>query len=196
MTVSNGRTADHPISAMFLDRWSPRSFTGDAISDADLAVLFEAARWAPSSSNAQPWRFLYTKRDSAHWSRFFGLLNEGNKRWVNDASALIAIVSKRTLQPKEGRPSDNYSHSFDSGAAWAYLALQASLIGWIAHGMGGFDRQRAVEELGVPDDHRVECMVALGRLKADAAGAAKPNTRAPQTSFVREGVFPRDRMSV
>ena len=63
MTTSNGRTADYPIDPIFLNRWSPRSFTGETISDADLALLFEAARWAPSSSNIQPWRFLYAKRD-------------------------------------------------------------------------------------------------------------------------------------
>jgi nitroreductase len=189
MTSSNGRTADHPIASLFLDRWSPRALTGETLSDADLFTMFEAARWAPSSSNLQPWRFLYAKHDGAEWRRFFDLLTDGNKRWVGDASALIAILSKRTRQPKDGAPVQNYSHSFDAGAAWANLALQASLMGWTAHGMGGFDTARAIVDLRIPDDYRIECMVAVGRYKQDPSEPAKPNARSPLTSFVREGVF-------
>lgn len=189
MTTSNGRTADHPIASLFLDRWSPRSFSGEAIPDADLFTILEAARWAPSASNLQPWRFLYAKRDSVDWPRFFETLSPGNQGWVADTAVLIAVVSKRTRQPKEGPAVESYSHSFDTGAAWACLALQASLIGWAAHAMGGFDVARATRDLEVPDDYRVECMVAIGRYRADDANPAKANARAPLTSFVREGVF-------
>ncbi len=189
MTTSNGRTADHPIAALFLDRWSPRTFSGEPISDADLFTILEAARWAPSSSNLQPWRFLYAKRDSVDWPRFVDPLSPGNKGWVAGTAVLIAIVSKRTRQPKVGPAVDSYTHSFDAGAAWACLALQASLMGWAAHAMGGFDVARATRDLEVPDDYRVECMVAIGRYRADAASPAEPNARAPLTSFVREGVF-------
>jgi nitroreductase len=186
MTTSNGRTADHPIASLFLDRWSPRSFSGEAIPDADLFTILEAARWAPSASNLQPWRFLYAKRDSVDWPRFFETLSPGNQGWVADTAVLMAVVSKRTRQPKEGPAVESYSHSFDTGAAWACLALQASLIGWAAHAMGGFDVARATRDLEVPDDYRVECMVAIGRYQANPA---KPNARAPLTSLVREGVF-------
>jgi nitroreductase len=189
MTTSNGRTADHPIASLFLDRWSPRSFSGEAIPDADLFTILEAARWAPSASNLQPWRFLYAKRDSVDWPRFFETLSPGNQGWVADTAVLMAVVSKRTRQPKEGPAVESYSHSFDTGAAWACLALQASLIGWAAHAMGGFDVARATRDLEVPDDYRVECMVAIGRYQADEANPAKPNARAPLTSLVREGVF-------
>ena len=189
MTTSNGRTADHPIAPLFLDRWSPRIFSGEAIPDADLFTILEAARWAPSASNLQPWRFLYAKRDSADWQRFFDPLSPGNQGWVAGTAVLIAIVSRRTRQPKEGPAVESYSHSFDAGAAWACLALQASLIGWAAHAMGGFDVARATRDLSVPDDYRVECMVAIGRYLPDASNPAKVNARAPLTSFVREGVF-------
>lgn len=187
MTTSNGRTADHPIDPLFLNRWSPRSFTGEAIPDADLFTIFEAARWAPSASNLQPWRFLYAKRDSADWPRFLDVLSEFNRGWVAGTAVLVAIVSKRTRQPKEGAPVTSYSHSFDTGAAWACLALQASLTGWAAHGMGGFDNARAIADLGIPDDYRIECMMAIGRTKHDPE--AQPNARSPQSSFVRAGVF-------
>ena len=188
MTTSNGRTADYPIDPIFLDRWSPRSFTAEPIPDADLATLFEAARWAPSSSNQQPWRFLYAKRDTPDWALFFDPLADGNKAWAKDTSALIAIVSKRKIAAKGDRPErENYNHSFDTGAAWAYLALQASLLGWHAHAMGGFDVARAIADLAVPDDYRMEAMVAVGRYSADPD--AKANSRSPQSSFVRAGVF-------
>ncbi len=187
MTIINGRTADHPIDPIFLNRWSPRSFTGEAISDAELFTILEAARWAPSASNLQPWRFLYAKRDSTDWTRFFDPLMDGNKRWVADTSVLVAVVSKRTRQPKEGPPVENYNHSFDTGAACAFLALQASLMGWAAHAMGGFDVPRAIADLGIPEDYRIECMVAIGRYKPDPD--AKPNARSPLASFVREGAF-------
>lgn len=187
MTTSNSRTAEHPIDPIFLDRWSPRSFTGEPISDADLRTIFEAARWSPSASNLQPWRFLYAKRDSADWSRFFDPLFDGNKGWVGDTSVLVAVLSKRTRQPKEGPLVENYNHSFDTGAAWAHIALQASVMGWAAHAMGGFDVPRAIADLGIPDDYRIECMVAIGRYKEDPAAVRTP--RSSQQSFVREGVF-------
>ena len=189
MTTSNGRTAAYPIAPIFLDRWSPRSFSGEAIGDADLLTILEAARWAPSSSNLQPWRFLYAKRDSADWPRFFDPLSEGNKGWVADTAVLLAVVSKRTRQPKQGPAVESYTHSFDTGAAWACLALQASLMGWAAHAMGGFDVARAIVELGIPDDYRLECMVAIGHYRPDTQTPAKANDRAPLTSFVREGTF-------
>lgn len=189
MTTRNGRTADHPVAPIFLDRWSPRSFSAVAMPDADLFALFEAARWAPSSSNLQPWRFLYAKRDTPDWARFFEPLNDGNQRWVSDASVLVAVLSKRTAPVKNSDAvRESYSHSFDAGAAWACLALQAAMNGWAAHAMGGFDGAKAVAALGVPDDHRIECMVAVGRYKAPADPAA-PNGRVPQTQFVREGIF-------
>lgn len=190
MTSSNGRTADHPISPVFLDRWSPRSFTGEAIADADLATLFEAARWAPSSSNQQPWRFLYAKRDDDAWPVFFDLLKDGNKRWASDVSALLVVLSKRTIDARDDKPArDNESHSFDTGAACAYLALQASMMGWAAHAMAGFHRERAERELGVPADYRVEAMIAIGRY-APGTPPAQPNGRGRQADFVVRGVFP------
>jgi nitroreductase len=188
MTTSNGRTADYPIDPMFLDRWSPRSFTGAPIGDDDLFTIFEAARWAPSASNLQPWRFLYAKRDSADWPRFMDPLFDANKRWAADAAVLVALVSKRTRQPKEGPPVENYNHSFDAGAAWAHVALQAHRLGWATHAMGGFDVPKALADLAIPDDYRIECMVAIGRYKEEDP-AAKRTARSAQTSFVREGVF-------
>ena len=185
----HGRTADHPIDPLFLDRWSPRAFIPEPLAEADLAILFEAARWAPSSGNAQPWRFLYATRDTPDWPLFLDLLNPGNRTWAADASVLLVAASKRTIPPKGDKPARaNRSHSFDTGAACACLALQASRLGLHAHAMGGFDETRALRDLAVPDDYRLEAMIAVGRRRAD--DSAVPSGRSPQASFVRAGRFP------
>src|SRR5437867_4470875 len=97
------RKADHPIDTIFLDRWSPRAMSGEAIQEEELMVLFEAARWAPSSFNNQPWRILYARRDTEHWPLFLDLLVEGNRAWAHNAAALLLFVSKTTFD--NGKPS-------------------------------------------------------------------------------------------
>src|SRR3979409_641196 len=94
---SEKRKGAHPIAKIFLDRWSPRAMTGETISHQELMVLFEAARWAPSSYNNQPWRILYAHRDSEHWQTFFDLLVEFNQSWVKNAGALVLFISKNTM---------------------------------------------------------------------------------------------------
>jgi nitroreductase len=196
MTTANSRTADHPIAALFLERWSPRAFNGEAIADHALLTLFEAARWAPSCYNSQPWRFLYSKRGSDSWPKFLALLNERNQSWAKNAAALLIVVSKRTLVPPgQQQPIVSHTHSFDAGAAWAYLALQASLAGWHTHGMVGFDVDRARTVLNVPDDYRVEAAIAIGRLGDKSSlpenlqARENPSGRRPLSEIVLEGGF-------
>ena len=189
MTETNARTADHPIQPMFIERWSPRAFTSEALPEPDLLTMVEAARWSPSSYNSQPWRFLYALRDTPDWTRFLDLLGDYNRSWAERAGALVCMASRMTMVPPgktEAVPS--YSHSFDAGAAWAYLALQASLLGWVAHGIAGFDLECAVRNLDIPDDYRVECMIAVGRHQRTAE-TPPANTRGPQSGFVRSGPF-------
>jgi nitroreductase len=157
---SEVRKSDHPIEELFLNRWSPRAMSGESVSAEELMPLFEAARWAPSSYNNQPWRILYARRDTEHWPVFFGLLAEGNRAWAKDAAVLLLFVSKETFD-FNGRPYP--THSFDTGAAWENLALQATLMGLITHGMQGFDYERARTELNIPEGFRVEAMIAVGR---------------------------------
>lgn len=188
------RTPDHPVEAVFLDRWSPRSFSGEAIPDAVLASAFEAARWAPSAYNAQPWRFLVARPDTPDWAQFVSLLAPFNARWASRASALIVIVSARTAD-RRGVVVENVSHSFDAGAAWANFAHQALLLGWHTHGIGGFDRDAARTLLAIPEDFTVEAMVAVGRqagldsLHADFHPQEQPNGRRPIEDFVFAGRF-------
>jgi nitroreductase len=152
------RVADHPISEIFLNRWSPRAMNGEPVSEADLKRLFEAARWAPSSGNGQPWRFVYSRSGTPTFPTLFELLVEGNKPWCARAGALVVVLSK--THSDSGRPAP--THSFDAGAAWMSLALQGSLMGMVIHAMAGFDYARAKTELAVPDDLAVEAMIAIG----------------------------------
>ena len=164
MTAANSRTADHSISDLFLKRWSPRAFTGEEISADTLATILEAARWAPSAYNFQPWRFIYARKGSAHWERLLGMLNANNQVWAKSASALVFILSKKAdIPPGKDAEMPNRSHSFDAGAAWGYMALQASLLGWQAHGMAGIERDKIRAELNVPEGYEIEAGVAIGR---------------------------------
>ena len=188
---SDKRQPDHPVERIFVDRWSPRAMSGEEISNEELLTLFEAARWAPSSMNNQPWRMLYAPRSSRHWPLFFDLLVEGNKLWCVKAAALVVVVSKTTFD--NGKACR--THSYDSGAAWMSLALQGSLLGLVVHGMQGFDYERAGIDLGIPEAFQVEAMIAIGRpgrpeeLPEQLQARETPNDRRPLTQSVCEGPF-------
>jgi nitroreductase len=189
---SSTRKADHPIDDIFLDRWSPRAMSGEEIPEADLMVLFEAARWAPSSNNNQPWRILYARRSGEHWPLFFDLLVDANKVWARNAAVLLLFISKTTFD-HNGKPC--ITHSFDTGAAWQNLALQGFLKGYVVHGMQGFDYERAGTTLGIPDGYRVEAMAAIGRpgdkesLPEELRKREVPNDRRDLKQTVCEGPF-------
>ena len=196
MTKANSRTADYPIDALFLERWSPRAFTDEPISEPDLLTLLEAARWAPSSFNSQPWRFLYARRDTEHWPRFLGLLSTYNQSWAKNAAALLILVSKTTMLPRGAdKEVPSPTHTLDAGAAWANLALQAARSGWAAHGMAGFDIPRTAAELGVPPAYKVEAAIAIGRpgdksiLPEALRAREQPSERLPLSQLVSEGSF-------
>lgn len=198
MTIAvNPRQAEHPVEPFFLERWSPRAFTGEEIAPAELNSLFEAARWAPSSYNSQPWRFLYARRGTPQFETFLGLLNPFNQQWAKQAAVLIIVVSAKSfVRPGSTEVIAARSHSFDAGAAWANLALQASRLGWHAHGIGGFDPERTRTELNVPDDYAVEIAIAVGRrgdkslLPENFHAGETPNGRRPLAETAFEGAFP------
>lgn len=170
----NTRVATHAVDPQFLERWSPRAFNGESIPETTLLGFIEAARWAPSAYNSQPWRFLYARRDSTDWQRYLNLLIEFNRGWAQHASALLVIVSKTTFVPpgkSEEQPAP--SHSFDTGAAWGFFALQAHLAGWHTHAMTGFDKELARSELKIPAGYEIHAMVAVGQ-RGDAASLPEP----------------------
>lgn len=195
------RKADYPILDVILNRISKRAFSDEMLSDEELMSLFEAARWAPSSYNNQPWRFLYAKRGTKNWDILFDLLVDFNKQWTKNAPVLVLLISKKIFSGMRG-PSEKMNgkmattHSFDAGAAWENLALQASANGIIAHGMQGFDYERARLLFRVPSDYQVEALLAIGKegeadsLSSELAAKDKtPSVRKPLKEIICEGPF-------
>ena len=186
------RTSKYPISDIILNRWSPRAMSGEEISDDELMTLFEAARWAPSSYNNQPWRFVYAGRGTKHWDTLLGLLVPMNQAWAKNASALVVLITRNTFE-FNGEPSR--THSFDAGSAWENMALQGSTMGLVIHAMEGFDYDKARELLGVPEGHTVEAMVAIGKpgkkedLPQGMQGREAPSDRKPLEEIIFEGRF-------
>jgi nitroreductase len=158
----SARTANSRVLPLFVDRWSPRAFDGSAIPQDDLDVILEAAGLAPSAFNYQPWRFLYAHRGDANWELFLSLLVPFNASWAKEAGVLVFAISD-TLMRKGETGNPNHSHSFDAGAAWALMALQATALGYHTHGMTGIDFASIPEALGIPADFRVEAAIAIGK---------------------------------
>jgi nitroreductase len=190
--VAEKRRSDFEIDPIFLNRWSPRSMTGESISDEELMPLFEAARWAPSSYNGQQRRFLYARRDTPNWDVFFDLLAGGNKVWCRNAAVLVVVIARKNFEVNE-KPSR--TNVYDTGAAWENLALEGSRRGLVVHGMQGFDYDRARTALAIPDNYDVCAMIAIGHrgrkedLPQDLQKAEEPNDRRPLSEIVIEGAF-------
>lgn len=162
-SLSSPRSSERDVASMFLDRWSPRAFAESKIDDQDLMSFFEAARWAPSSMNAQPWRFIYVKSGEPGWQEFLDSLSNTNRSWASKASALIAFISRKTLE-FGGKEIESPTHGFDTGAAWMSFALQASLSGWYTHGMAGFNGEQLRRFLAIPESFNIDAVVAIGRI--------------------------------
>jgi nitroreductase len=186
------RKATYPINPIFINRWSPRAMSGESISHEQLMRLFEAGRWAPSSYNGQPWRFIYAHRDTPQWSKLFNLMVAFNQEWTKRAAVLVVIVSKKTF---EYNGKSSRTHAFDTGSAWMSMALQGSMDGLVVHGMEGFDYDKAKADLQIPDDFEVEAMVAIGKpgkvsdLPKDLQEREVLTDRKPLKEVVFEGIF-------
>jgi nitroreductase len=140
-------------------RWSPRIYSDKDISSEELTRLFEAARWAASSSNEQPWRFIVGRRGDETYKKILSTLVEFNQMWVKTAPVLVISVAKKTFT---GNGSLNPYNLHDTGAASANLALQATADGLHIHSMGGFDREAARAVFGIPSDYEVGAAIAIG----------------------------------
>ncbi|MFH1254607.1 MAG: nitroreductase family protein [bacterium] len=188
----DSKKPDYPINSIILKRWSPRAMSGESITKNDLMTLFEAARWAPSSYNNQPWKFIYAMRETPEWNTIFNLLVEFNQNWCKNAAILIVIISKNNFDYNN---KNSRTHSFDTGAAWENLALQATHMNLVSHGIEGFDYDRAKKELGIPNDFTVEAMCAIGKpgkkenLSADLQKKEIPSGRKSISEFVFNGKF-------
>lgn len=191
MKTINNRRTEYEINNIFLERCSPRAMSAETVTKEEIMTLFEASRWAPSSMNAQPWRFIYAMRETPDFEKLLSFLAERNQDWCKNASVLIVLISKNNLD--DG--SLSVPHSFDAGAAWENLALQATSINFVSHAMGGFDKNMAKEKLEVPDDHTVEIMIAIGKhgkiedLPEPLQAREKPSDRKPLEEIIFEGTF-------
>jgi nitroreductase len=177
-----------PVHPLLSERRSPRGFDRDhQIGDDDVAALLDAARWAPSAGNSQPWRFLVARRGEHRHGQLFTALHPGNQQWAGTASALI-LVAARTVT-EDGRPQP-YA-LYDTGQAVASLITQAQAHGLSAHQMGGFDDAAIRRAFGLGDGLTPVVIIAVGRADPDAALPARlaardkaPRTRHPVTDLL------------
>lgn len=190
--IERSRKSTYQINPLILNRWSPRSMTGEELDNEEIMSLFEAARWAPSSYNNQPWRFIYAKRNTEHWDRLFNLLAEGNRAWAKNSALLVVVISRKNFEYNE-KPA--ITHQFDTGSAWENLALEAFSRGIVAHGMQGFDYDKARIDLEIPIDFEVMAMIAIGKkgsrdnLSPELQEKEKISDRKPLKDIVMEGIY-------
>jgi nitroreductase len=152
--------ADHPIHDLLRRRWSPRAFSERIVEPETLRSLFEAARWAPSSNNEQPWYFIVgTKAEPAAYDRLFQCLKEGNKKWAFRAPVLMLSVARLNFED-EGTINRHALH--DTGMAAFSLTTQATALGLIVHQMAGFDVEKARADLAIPAGFEPVAMIAVG----------------------------------
>lgn len=150
---------DHPIHDLLRRRWSPRAFSSRPIPPESIRSLLEAARWAPSSYNAQPWRFLIATRDDERaFERMLGCLVEGNQAWARQAPLLMLTVARLAFD--DGKPNRHAVH--DVGQAAAHLTVQAMALGLFVHQMAGIQIEKIRETYGVPEDHEPVTAIAVG----------------------------------
>ncbi len=186
------RHADHPIAPQFTARWSPRGFSGQPLTLPEVLCCLEAARWAPSSSNTQPWRYVVALGGSPAFDAVLTGLVPFNQAWASRAGALVVACSL-TATPKDGVIKPLGTSAFDAGAAWMSLALQAHAQGLAAHAMGGFDANTVAAAIALGEHARIDCVIALGTpdaaapLGADLREREHPNGRKPLTELVAEG---------
>ena len=188
------RTPTHPILPLFTDRWSPRAFSDQAVSEEQVLTLLEAARWAPSASNLQPWRFIYAIKGEPEFDTLLSLLIPFNEGWAKNAGALVFITSVTSFDGQR----QNLTNSFDAGAAWMSLALQAQSMGLITHGMAGIEYEKAPLVLELSPLLKVEAAVAVG-YQGDASTLAEflqtreaPSDRQPLEAMAFKGKFSGD----
>lgn len=153
---------DYPIIEPIAQRWSPRAFSDRPVDDATLLSLFEAARWAPSSRNEQPWRFVVGRRGCDDtWALLLACLDDGNQRWAQKAPVLVLTVASLT-HARGGRPNRWAWH--DVGLGTSILLVQATAMGLCAHPMAGYSADRARELFGIPEEFEPVTAIAVGYL--------------------------------
>lgn len=193
--ISDFRQAEHEIEPIFIERWSPRAF--DPVADVPQSVLdsgFEAARWAPSSMNAQPWRFIYARRGTPEWQAMLETGLDRVQPWLKNAAVILYVVSKNTLQVGD-TVMNSPTYRFDAGAAFENFALQVARLGYAAHAAISFDPDKARAALGLPDDYDPCAVIGVGKqgdkslLPEPFAEREFPSDRLPVSTIAMQGRF-------
>lgn len=168
------------------ERWSPRAFSKEKISDEDIIALLEAARYAPSCYNEQPWRFIVAKSDK-ELEQMRSVIVDSNRVWSDNAPVLIMVLSKKTFD-YNGK-INNWS-IFDAGTAWGYMSIEAERRGLITHAMGGFKKKKSREVYNISEDYSIITVIAVGKygdkekLPEDLKKIEEPGTRKDIQSLI------------
>lgn len=190
--MHNPAPADHPLSEVVRNRWSPRAFGDKPLAPETLRSLFEAARWAPSSSNEQPWAYIVaTKDDQENFAKILSTLVPFNASWAKEASALALAVSQLNFAAS-GKPNRNAF--YDTGAASMQLSIEATMLGVVIHQMGGFDAEKARQAFEIPAGWEAIAAMAIGypgdpKSLSDPLHQREiaPRSRKPLSAFVMTG---------
>ena len=182
----------YPIHDLLRRRWSPRAFSDRKVEPGKLQSLLEAARWAPSCFNEQPWRFIIaTNEDRTEYERLLDCLMEGNKQWAQGAPVLMLSVAKLRFD-RNGRENRHALH--DVGLAVENLVIQATALGLFVHQMAGFDVQKAREQFSIPEGYEPVAAIAVGYLAQPSTlpddlreRESTPRSRNPLKDFVFTG---------
>src|SRR5208282_4315634 len=188
------RPVEADVHPLFVDRWSPRAFGNESVAPETLRALFEAARWAPSSANEQPWLFVYADTPEGR-AQLLPAILPMNRTWAERAPVLVFLFArKKFAQPGPYQGLPNPTALFDAGAAWMSLASQAHLVGLSTHAMGGIDRNEAFRLLGVsPEEYDSVIAIAIGHradpstLPEPLASREVPSSRRPLAEIVVKG---------
>lgn len=184
--------SNYPIHELIHDRWSPRAFADKAIPQDVLRSLFEAARWAPSSNNEQPWAYLVaTKDDKENFAKTLSVLVEFNAGWAKNAPVLALAVAELAFARNN---APNRNAQYDTGAATALLSIEATARGLAVHQMAGFDAEKARQVFAIPAGWEAIAAIAIG-YPGDPNSLPQPlkerelapRTRKPITEFVMAG---------
>lgn len=151
----------HPVIDLIRNRWSARAFSEQDLNEDQILTLIEAASWAPSSMNEQPWRYRYAFRGGAAFDRMWACLLPGNQAWAKNAAVLLLCTAKTTFT-RNGLPNRHALH--DTGMANAFLMLQATEMNIFGHIMAGYDPDKLHETYAFADDEEAVCIIALGFL--------------------------------
>ena len=190
LDVAGYRDGLKGVDPQFVKRWSPRSMSGEGLSEDQIMSLVEAARWSPSCFNLQPWRFIYSLKDDGYWTKFLGLLMDMNRLWAERAGAIMILLSvDRASETEDLSPTA----AFDAGSAWMSLALQAQSMGLVSHAMWGFHHEAVAELVNMPSNMSARAMIAIGYpgdsedLPEKYRGREFPSMREPLESLVFQG---------